>query len=168
MKPAKTAAIKKQSPKKPAPKKLDELTRFVVLPSRGLHAIAVGQQGFFEAMSNQLNAPGNALMSFESPGASGMPKPKLRVLDSISGSASAKLVEMKPEDITALRIQDPGVRIVPEVFYKTCEVAQMTIKTKINTVAAAVAVSTTVEIVSANAGVATKGATVVAFTDFAQ
>ena len=42
----------------------------------------------------------------------------LKVLDSIHEDG-AKLVEMRPEDVLRLRSARPGVRVVPEVFFRT-------------------------------------------------
>lgn len=140
----------------------------MVLPSRGLRAQASVQQQFFHALNTRFTAPGNALKSFATLNASGMPKPKLRVIDSIDGETSAKLVEMSPDDMTALRMQDPGARIVPEVFYQTCEVRRLAVKTRIKTAATTLAVNIVLECLSAADNTPIKGADVVAFTDFDQ
>jgi hypothetical protein len=41
----------------------------------------------------------------------------MQVLDSVHPDG-AKLVEMRPEDVVRLRSVQPGVRIVPEVFFR--------------------------------------------------
>ena len=41
----------------------------------------------------------------------------VRVLDSVREDG-AKLVEMAPEHMLALRTAQPGLRVVPEIFYK--------------------------------------------------
>ena len=84
------------------------------------------QKDFFHALYNQQSlASGTGLQSFSvaavERGGPTIPAPKIRVLDAISGETSAKLVEMSPDDITALRMQDPGARVVPVVYYKTCD-----------------------------------------------
>ena len=144
--------------------------QFVILPSHGLRALVPVQQAFFAALNTQLHSLQNALVSFSMAPAftpPGIPAPKLRVLDEIGNETSAKLVEMSPDDITALRMQDPGARVVPIVYYETCEVPPEKILKKFQPAGAPFSTNVVIQIVDAGSSNAIAGAKVVAFTDFA-
>ena len=48
--------------------------------------------------------------------AAGLPSPSMKVIDTI-GDDGPKLVEMPPEGELSLRLANPDLKIVPEVFY---------------------------------------------------
>jgi len=95
----------------------------------------------------------------------GIREPVIKVVDSV-GEDGAKLVEMRPGELQALRVAQPGLRIVPEVFYSPAVHLEF-IEEKIHAAARAPVRTLTITVVSAT-GKATAGAAVVAFTDFAQ
>jgi subtilisin len=89
----------------------------------------------------------------------------LKVLDSTHPDG-AKLVEMRPEDVVKLRAVQPGVRIVPEVFFRPARAP----RPQVATVAAAAARKTatvTLRVSSRADGKPVAGADVIAFTDYA-
>jgi subtilisin len=89
----------------------------------------------------------------------------MQVLDSVHADG-AKLVAMRPEDVVRLRGVQPGVRIVPEVFFRPARAP----RPQVLSVAAAAArktVTVTVRVVSRTDGKPVGGADVIAFTDYA-
>ena len=148
---------------KPA-KKLS-VQQFVLLPTRGLQArdptssAAVRSTLLF--FDQRLLTP-NA----EVPAGIQIPLGNIRVLDSIHDDG-AKLVEMTPDTASQLRASQPGIRIVPLVYYYPAVVPKQTInKTTASTAKQSTAKPIIVQIVSASGGAPVTGATVVAFTDF--
>jgi subtilisin len=98
----------------------------------------------------------------------GKKTPRMRVLDSIHENG-AKLVEVSPEDIPAMRSAAPGIRIVPEVFYFPEVISYPAIEQKVKLAAVGIAaVKIQITVVLRTTGAPVKGATVVAFTDFEQ
>jgi subtilisin len=98
----------------------------------------------------------------------GAPRVKMRVVDSIHEDG-AKLVELTPSAFQELRADQPGLRIVPEIFYRPA-VFRPTVASKLKAAAGAAAKTAagriTLSIVGRNAKLVA-GAIVVAFTDFA-
>jgi subtilisin len=89
----------------------------------------------------------------------------IEVLDSTHPDG-AKLVEMRPEDVVKLRTVQPGVRVVPEVFFRPARAP----RPQVVTVAAAAArrtVTVTLRVASRADGRRVAGAEVIAFTDYA-
>ncbi len=131
---------------------------FIILPARGLRAS--GPQADFLAVLGA--ASSTRMQPF---GRRRLPRPELRVLDSIAEN-SAKLVQMSPAEALALRTQEPGVRIVPEVFFRTAKAPQQRVRARARRMAARTRL--VLRLVSAaGANVPVVGALVVAFTDFA-
>lgn len=91
-------------------------------------------------------------------------KTKLKVIDSIHENG-AKLVEMSPESVSDLQAEQPGVRIVPVVFYYPARAPRPMPGATPKAAAASLKISLTV--VSKTDGKPIPGAKVVAFTDFA-
>jgi subtilisin len=90
----------------------------------------------------------------------------VRVLDSIHEDG-AKLVEMAPQAVADLRAAQPGMRIVPVVYYQTARAPQPAIESPVLAARAGVSVKLTLKIVSRADGKPVAKAFVVAFTDFA-
>jgi subtilisin len=90
-------------------------------------------------------------------------KPDFKVLDAVHEDG-AKLVEMTPDTAQDLLASQPGLRIVPVVYYRT-QLARHEVQGKVK--AAATAVKAVVTVTSADDDKPVRGATVVAFTDFA-
>jgi len=90
----------------------------------------------------------------------------VRVLDSVREDG-AKLVEMSPEHMLALRTAQPGLRVVPEVFYRpTLAPRPMPKRTAMAARAIRAASTVTVRVASRADRKPVAGAQVVAFTDF--
>jgi subtilisin len=91
----------------------------------------------------------------------------VRVLDSIHEDGP-KLVEMAPEAVLQLRAQQPGIRIVPVVYFYPAVTPRVHPATNPRTAAVGrAAVRFTFSVVSRKDGSPIAGATVVFFTDFA-
>ena len=137
-----------------------KLQRFILMPPRGLTAAASPSSmhlaGFMRAL-----AAGPALARAGARSGAGM-----RVLDSVHEDG-LKLVEMSGANRLALHEQQPGLRIVPEVFYQTARAPRATVLARASVKAGAKTAGVTLKLVSGKDGVAVRGATVVAFTDFA-
>ena len=136
--------------------------QFVLLPPRGIVAAGatrVALTRFFTGLENfrTTKASPRRLATIS-------PKAKMRVVDSIHEDG-AKLVEMTPEAMTALRAAQPGVRIVPVVYYYPAIVPRPKIEAKMKVAAAGLKIS--VQVVSAVDGKGVSGLDVVAFTNFA-
>jgi subtilisin len=90
----------------------------------------------------------------------------VRVLDSVREDG-AKLVEMAPEHMLALRTAQPGLRVVPEIFYKPATAPRpMPDRTAIAARAARATTAVMLSVTSRADGKPVAGAQVVAFTDF--
>ena len=92
----------------------------------------------------------------------------LRVVDSIHDDG-AKLIEIDPEHLPALRALQPGLRFVPIAFYKPALAPRLAphVEVRARPHAARAATATTLKVVSKTDGTPIDGATVIAFTDFA-
>ena len=88
----------------------------------------------------------------------------MRVLDSVHADG-AKLVEMRPDDVVKLRSAQPGVRVVPEVFFRPARAPRPQILT-VTAAAARKTVTVTLRVVSRTDGKPIAGADVFAFTDY--
>jgi subtilisin len=142
----------------PEPK--PDTRRFVVLPPHGIRAAAPAVRellAHLDAARTFATARTFAAVAGMRPAA-----PRLRVVDSVREDG-AKLVEMTPEAANELKANQPGLRIVPEVFFRPAR-ARYEVASKVR---AAAVVRVTVAVRSKADGRPVKGATVVAFTDFA-
>jgi subtilisin len=146
-----------------------DVQQYVLLPPRGLSAGQSAESAdvapFLQGLNTQLIT---AAASTYTLGAG--PKVQLRVLDSIHEDG-AKLVEMSLQSATNLRAHEPGVRIVPVVYYRPAVAPRpmpVSSPRAAATAAAGVATKVTVTVVSAKDGSSVVGATVVAFTSFAR
>src|SRR5690349_5478134 len=95
---------------------MPKLQQFILLPPRGLTA---------DVVSPTTPLAKSFLLALEALRASPQPvaalaaakiKTRLRVLDSIR-DIGAKLVELAPAQLPQLRAEQPGLRIVPVVYY---------------------------------------------------
>lgn len=138
--------------------------RFVLLPEHGLKAVGAGSQRGFLEMSQSLHREiSGAAVPFTRPYIS-VPLPPMRLIDEINEN-KAKLIELNPDDITALRMQLPGIRIVPEVFYQLQPSVRVAVQHRVANATARTAITIHVR---SNQGGPVPGAFVIAFTDFAQ
>jgi subtilisin len=93
-------------------------------------------------------------------------KIKMKILDSIR-EHGAKLVEMTPQQASDLRADQPGVRIVPVVYYYPAIAPRPIPVSPPTTSASSTNLKIMLKVVSAKDGKPVAGATVTAFTDFA-
>lgn len=82
--------------------------RFILLPPRGMTTASVIGNTHVGDFMRSLSVPASA--------ATGISQSKMRVIDSTHENG-IKLVELTPQGISELRLEAPGVRIVPELFY---------------------------------------------------
>jgi subtilisin len=138
--------------------------QFVVLPTQGLRATPQTSSAelvpFLTALTNVRSA--KSAKSFVSDAGLEM-KSNFKVLDSIREDG-AKLVEMTGDIAKDLQAAQPGLRIVPVVWYRPA-VVRYEVETRVRA-ARATAVKTVVTVTSDVDGKAVRGATVVAFTNF--
>ena len=86
-----------------------KLQRFILMPPRGLTASASPASAHVATFMRTLAvAPATAARGRA---------PRMRVLDSVHEDG-LKLVEMSEAERIALRKSQPGMRVVPEVFYQ--------------------------------------------------
>ena len=140
------------------------IQQYIVLPPRGLTAGGVlpstpSVRSFLLSL-NKVRMSGEQTAAL----ASAKIKTKLQVLDSI-GENGAKLVEMSPESVSNLRAEQPGLRVVPVVYYFPAIAPRPVPAARPKAAAAALKISLTV--VSKSDGKPIGSADVVAFTDFA-
>jgi subtilisin family serine protease len=141
-----------------------EPQQFVLLPTRGLQASPQTSAPSLEAFLRSIDPVKTFAAAKSFVAGAGMPKlkPTFRVLDSVHEDG-AKLVEMTPETANEFKAHQPGVRIVPVVYFHPAR-QRVTIAGKVK--AAAAAVRTTVTVRSKADDTPVRGAVVVAFTDF--
>lgn len=144
--------------------------QFVLLPVRGLREggrtasneirnFLIDADSQFKAASLQANVLNFAGATVQPSAAPGM---KLRVIDSIAEDG-AKLIELSPQQALALRENQPGLKLVPVVYYYP-QMHRREIEAK---VAAATGTKIRLTLISKADGKPVAGARVVAFTDFA-
>lgn len=92
-------------------------------------------------------------------------KTKMKVLASVHENG-AKLVQMSPEDVSNLRAEQPGLRVVPEVFYHTARAPRPELAAAPKAAGTTAAVKINISVVSKADGKPIANAKVVAFTDF--
>src|SRR5262249_34467162 len=97
--------------------------QFILLPSRGLTArdapSTPEMTNFLLSLSGAVGAAKHTTPGLPSRTARGGRERgvRLRVLDSIHEDG-AKLVELSPEAVSDLRVEQPGLQIVPVVYYR--------------------------------------------------
>jgi subtilisin len=146
--------------KQPATK----LTQYIVLPTRGLRAVSPTSSPSLAEFLRHFDAARTftAARAFAAHADMAVPT-NFRVVDSVSENG-AKLVEMTKAVADQLQAQEPGLRIVPVVYYYP---ARVVLQVESRVKAAATAVKTVIRLQSKADGTPVGGAMVVAFTDFA-
>jgi hypothetical protein len=133
--------------------------QYIVLPPRGLRApqreAEVGM--FLRALNVRMNIK-EQVKPF--------PGVNVSVIDSI-GETGAKLIEMQPNELSNLRANSPGVRIVPIRYYDVARVPIPVPEHGPKKLGAKAAVQLSLRIVSAADDTPVPGAEVIAFTNFA-
>jgi subtilisin family serine protease len=139
------------------------LKHYIALPTRGLHAHSPSSSQTLTAFLRVFEKVRTfaAAKTFAT-SAKMSSSPKFRVLDSIAADG-AKLVEMTEDAANELLAHQPGLRLVPEVFYYPAWAFR---EIQHRHAAAAVSVSASIAIQSKADGSPIAGATVVAFSDF--
>lgn len=141
-----------------------DLQQFVLLPPRGMTARSEGSNPELTSFLVSLS-PAVSAGTSRSRGARGRGVP-MRVLDSIHEDG-AKLVEISPLAIADLRAEQPGMRIVPVVFYQPALEPRPKLESRVRASRAGASVKIMLKVVSRAAGTPVAGAEVIAFTDFA-
>jgi subtilisin len=144
--------------------------QFVILPARGV--LGVGQQAtafkHLQVAFDTQKLPKMAAIRAGAKAAVGLPTPKLKVLDSIHEDG-AKLVQMSKADALAFEALQPGMRIVPVVYFRPARAKRAAIARRAKKKSTAPTTKIQITVVSASdSKTPIKGAEVVAFTDFAQ
>ncbi|MBN2552284.1 MAG: S8 family serine peptidase [Spirochaetales bacterium] len=134
--------------------------QFIVLPTQGIRVRST--EAATGAFLRRLTVGRGPLRPFRLGGAPGM---ELRLLDSVS-EYGAKLVEIAPAALSALRALQPGLRLVPLSFFHPAVTPPLRVETRAALAGAAAKVR--LRIVSRADGTPVAGALVVAFTDFEQ
>lgn len=131
--------------------------QYVLLPARGLRARSTtatpDAQGFLESLSegrHSLSAPGRR-------------KVRVHVVDAIAPQG-AKLVEVAPDSVAAMRALEPDLRLVPVVYYAPATKARPNVVMAAERAAAG---TITLRVVADKSGEPVAGAIVLAFTNFA-
>lgn len=156
-----------------------DVQQFVLLPVRGLRAegrTATDEGREFLRHADNVFKSGRALVSAASAFTTPIPVTaanskgvKMRVLDSI-GETGAKLIELSAKEMAALRENQPGLKIVPVVYYRPQVHREKIIvppKTITTSSAAKTATKIRLSLASQTDAQPIAGAMVVAFTDFA-
>lgn len=136
----------------------------IILPPRGIriegHSTNEAVRSFLTSFPPVTGESTRAVRSFSVRRGS-----RLDVLDTI-GENGAKLVRVSQETLATLRVQSPGLRIVPVTYFKTATVARPSLAAR--TASARRSVGLTIRLVSSSGGAPVPNAHVIAFTDFAQ
>jgi len=134
--------------------------QFIVLPLQGFRVPAVSTSAasgrFLKALAVRAG-PARLLRLEAAPGV------ELRLLDSVN-EYGAKLVEIAPAFLSALRAHQPSLRLVPIAFYHPAMAPRVRVETRATAAKAAVKIRLCV--VSRQGGAPVAGALVGAFTDF--
>jgi subtilisin family serine protease len=140
--------------------KLPKQNMFVILPPRGT-VTRTETSHVVKSFLTRL-APKKAAYSLKS---AKIKNAKVKVYDSVHENG-AKLVHMDPKTMASLKSTEPGIRVVPLVYYKKAAVPKATLTKKIKK-ASASSGGVTIKLISKDPGDPIADATVVAFTDFA-
>src|SRR5262249_48518058 len=146
-----------------------KLQQFVLLPPRGMTTRSTASNPDLTSFLVSLGTTDGTVkvrgLAKGRKGRNGGSEIEMRVLDSIHDDG-AKLVEMSPNTIADLRAIQPGMRIVPVVYYYPAVAPPPKIETPVKT-ARAIITKIILKVVSRTDGKPVAGASVVAFTDFA-
>jgi subtilisin len=126
-----------------------KLTRFIVLPTRGLKA----------RPPHSSPTVGDALRTLHQ-------RPGVRVVDSVHDDG-AKLVEMHPDRASELRAAHPGLRIVPMAYFHPAVAPRHSVTPDKKKHKGKSGASIRIRVESSSGGGPIAGVSVVAFTDYA-
>ncbi len=136
--------------------------QFIVLPMQGIRMPAVSTELATARFLRKLAVRPGLVRLFRMNATPGV---ELRLLDSVN-EYGAKLVEIAPAALSALRAHQPSLRLVPLAFFHPAVAPRLHVETKAT--AAKAAVKVRLRIVSRTDGTPVAGALVVAFTDFGE
>ena len=136
--------------------------QFILLPIQGIRVPSPAIEAATGRFLGSLTVRTGSLRPFRLPG---VPGTGLRLLDSVS-EYGAKLVEIAPAALSALRARQPGLRLVPLAFYHPASAPHLRVETRAAVSKAAAVVR--LRVVSRGDGTPIAGALVVAFIDFEQ
>jgi subtilisin len=136
--------------------------QFIMLPLQGIRASAVTAKAASGRFLRKLAVRAGPARPFHLPAAPGL---ELRLLDSVN-EYGAKLVEIAPGALSALRAHQPNLRLVPIAYYHPAVAPRLRVETQAAATAAKAAVKVRLRVVSRKGGAPVAGALVVAFTDF--
>jgi subtilisin family serine protease len=147
--------------------------RYIVLPSVGLFTTSndgAGPESFLRGLADDLqNTPANNHtrgVKHHIKVKKNQKESQIRLLDSLAENG-AKYIEASDEALRALRMAQPSLRVYPEIFYKPALAPKYKIKHATKKSTSTQATKLRITIVTTN-GKPVTGASVVAFTDFAQ
>ncbi|MDQ4133515.1 MAG: S8 family serine peptidase [Actinomycetota bacterium] len=135
--------------------------QYVLLPARGLRA---KKQTSTPAVQSFLQAAPDPGPSAQALDVGDGRRVRVRIVDSI-GPGGAKLIEASPEDVLAIRSTQPGLRVVPVVYYTPAWAPRKEVTNRVRTFAQVP--KSTIRVVSRKDGKPIRGAILVAFTDYA-
>ncbi len=142
--------------------------QFILLPPRGMTTRAAASNpdltSFLVSLDSAVGAPPRRVSRRGGGKTRGGGETEMRVLDSIHEDG-AKLVEMAPDALADLRAEQPGMRIVPVVFYYPAVAPRPAVESSAQT---RQGVRLKLKIVSRADGAPVAGADVVAFVNFAE
>ncbi|MGH9838233.1 MAG: S8 family serine peptidase, partial [Blastocatellia bacterium] len=146
--------------------------QFILLPPRGMTTRAAASNpdltSFLVSLDSAVGAP---MRRVSRRGGGGRPRGgggiEMRVLDSIHEDG-AKLIEMAPDAMADLRAEQPGMRIVPVVFYYPALAPPPAVESPVKAAQTRQGVRLKLKIVSRADGAPVAGADVVAFINFAE
>ncbi|MGY4827801.1 S8 family serine peptidase [Sphaerotilaceae bacterium SBD11-9] len=137
-------------------------TRFVLLPTRGFIASEPNNSSAVDVFFSTMRAPGPRRAAAAAPGGAA----HFTVLDSIH-SNGAKLVSMSDTALMKLKREQPGVRVVPEVFYPWARAPRPPVFTGAQAFSARASLAQPViKVVLQGSGKAVRGVDVIAFSDY--
>jgi subtilisin len=136
--------------------------RFILLPTRGFMADAplttANTMRFLAGLRPAASVGARA---------ASLGRYKMQVLDCI-GKNGPTLVELSTGALLTLRRSQPGLRIIPEIFYQRAWLPRPDLRVRRLAKPAVAVGSITVKVVLAGTDTPVRGADVVAFTDFAE
>ena len=140
---------------------MSTISRFVLLPTSGLTADEPNNSPATETFLTTMGAPGARRMSAMAPHAA-----HFKVLDSIQ-SNGAKLVSMSNVAVMQLKREQPGLRVVPEVYYPSMRAPRPRILTGLQAFSARATLALPrVKVVLQGSGKPLRSVEVIAFSDF--
>jgi subtilisin len=151
--------------------------QFLLLPSKGVTVDSASSTASTSQFFRDIDTACNKIKTASAhpysvmPGIdyelSGPENLKIRVLDSLS-DVGPKLVSLTQEQISALRARQPGVRVVPIVYYEPALAPRPSVVEGPTAAGVAVEIKIRIQVVSSRGGTPIEGAKVIAFLNFEQ